>query len=195
VELVRSIFKRLDRLEVEAEKVALVNSTPHTILFVDIQSNRSAESAGTEPKSTMGTWTCRHSAGTLTRTNGWTIEEAGGRMTGRVFRRLERLELRNAPARGITSIPIRVLLVDREKGLTGVLLLDGSNTTTSVSATAEEEASFREGLARRPMARMATDMSISRAQPLAKRQLGSASCAHFARDICNSPHPYFMGFT
>jgi hypothetical protein len=74
-------------------------------------------------------------------------------MTGRVFRRLERLELRNASARGITSIPIRVLLVDAQQGLTGVLLLDGANPTTSVPATAEEEASVREDLARRARAR------------------------------------------
>jgi hypothetical protein len=36
-EMVRSIFKRLDRLEVQAAKVALVNSKPHIILFVDMQ--------------------------------------------------------------------------------------------------------------------------------------------------------------
>jgi hypothetical protein len=55
-------------------------------------------------------------------------------MTSRVFRRLGRLELRNAPARGITPIPIRVLLVDAEKGVTGVLLLDGAKPTMNVPA-------------------------------------------------------------
>jgi hypothetical protein len=84
---------------------------------------------------------------------GRTIKLKRGGMTSRVFRRLKRLELRNAPARGITSIPIRVLLVDAEKGVTGVLLLDGRNPTTSVPATAEEEASVREDLARRARAR------------------------------------------
>jgi len=74
-------------------------------------------------------------------------------MTGRVFRRLERLELRNAPPREIKPVPIRVLLVDAEQGVTGVLLLDGDNPTTLVPATAEEEASVREDLARRASAR------------------------------------------
>ncbi len=74
-------------------------------------------------------------------------------MTGRMFRPLERLKLRNAPARGITPIPIRVLLVDPERALTGVLLLDGANPTTSVPAMAEEEASVREDLERRAAAR------------------------------------------
>ena len=32
--MVRSIFKRLDRLEVEAKTVTSMNSTPHTILWV-----------------------------------------------------------------------------------------------------------------------------------------------------------------
>ena len=67
--------------------------------------------------------------------------------------RLERLELRNAPPQGIQPILIRVLLVDPEKGLTGVLLLDGAKPTTSVPATAEEEASVSEDLARRARAR------------------------------------------
>ena len=74
-------------------------------------------------------------------------------MTGRVFRRLERLELRNAAARGIKPIPIRVLLVDAEKGLTGVLLLNGAKPTMNVP-TLEEEASVREDLARRANTRM-----------------------------------------
>jgi hypothetical protein len=74
-------------------------------------------------------------------------------MTSRVFRRLGRLELRNAPARGITPIPIRVLLVDAEKGVTGVLLLDGAKPTMNVPPTAEEQASVREDLARRARAR------------------------------------------
>jgi hypothetical protein len=74
-------------------------------------------------------------------------------MTSRVFRRLERLELRNAPPRRTQAIPIRILLVHPEHGLTRVLLLDGGNPTTSVPATAEEEASVREDLARRAAAR------------------------------------------
>jgi hypothetical protein len=90
--------------------------------------------------------------------NGQTTE-AVRRMTSRVFRRLERLELRKAAASGVTSIPIRVLLMDAERGLTGVLLLDGANPTTPVPATAEEEASVREDLARRASARIATDIS------------------------------------
>jgi hypothetical protein len=68
-------------------------------------------------------------------------------MTSGVFRRPERLESRSAPARGVTSIPIQVLL------------LDGRNPATSVPATAEEEASVREDLARRVNARIATDIS------------------------------------
>jgi hypothetical protein len=74
-------------------------------------------------------------------------------MTSRVFRRLERLELRASAVGGIKPIPIRVLLVDAEKGVTGVLLLDGANPTTLVPATAEEEASVRNDLARRARAR------------------------------------------
>jgi hypothetical protein len=69
-------------------------------------------------------------------------------MTSRVFRRLKRLELRQAAAGGVTSIPIRVLLVDAENCLTGALLLDGANPTTSVPVTADEEASVSEDLAR-----------------------------------------------
>jgi hypothetical protein len=53
-------------------------------------------------------------------------------MTSRVFRRLERLELRASAVGGIKSIPIRVLLVDADRGLTGVLLLDGANPTMFV---------------------------------------------------------------
>jgi hypothetical protein len=57
------------------------------------------------------------------------------------------------PAGGIKPIPIRVLLVDAQQGLTGVLLLDGPNPTTLVPSTAEEEASVRENLARRARVR------------------------------------------
>ena len=76
-----------------------------------------------------------------------------------MFRRLQRLELRNAPPKGITPIPITVLLVYPEKGLTGGLLLDGGNRTTSVPATAEEEASVRASMARGAVARIPTDNS------------------------------------
>jgi hypothetical protein len=74
-----------------------------------------------------------------------------------VAKRPDQLAFRNT-ATGITSIPIRVLLVDPGKGLTGVLLLDGANPTTSVSATAEEEASVRASIARRASAKIATDI-------------------------------------
>jgi hypothetical protein len=53
-------------------------------------------------------------------------------MISRVFRRLERLELRASADGGIKSIPIGVLLVDAEKGLTGVLMLDGAKPTMNV---------------------------------------------------------------
>jgi hypothetical protein len=62
---------------------------------------------------------------------------------------VDRLELRTTAARGVQSIPIRVLLVHPERGLTEVLLLDGANPTTSVPATEEEEASVRGSLDRR----------------------------------------------
>ena len=55
----------------------------------------------------------------------------------RVTRRLERLEAR-AMAIARDPIVFRILLVHPEKGLTGVLLIDSDQSTTSVPATAEE---------------------------------------------------------
>lgn len=73
------------------------------------------------------------------------------------LRKIERTSVR--PAREIKPIPIRVLLVDAEKGVTGVLLLDGANPTTSVRPTTQEEASVRHSMERRASARKATDIS------------------------------------
>jgi hypothetical protein len=132
--LVRSIFKRLHQREVQAKTVTSMTSTPHTLLFVDMNRQPIGEYDGTKFKSVTWTWTCRRSAGTSGKSNGQTIEADRARMTSRVFRRVERLELCNAAARRVTSIPIRVLLIHAEGGLTGVLPLDGANTTTSIPA-------------------------------------------------------------
>jgi hypothetical protein len=43
-------------------------------------------------------------------------------------------------------------MVDAEKGLTGVSLLDGAKPTMNVPPTAEEQASVREDLTRRARA-------------------------------------------
>jgi hypothetical protein len=65
-----------------------------------------------------------------------------------VTRRLERLEARAmATARG--PIVFRILLVHPEKGLTGVLLIDSDQSTTSVPATLEEVDRVRADLERR----------------------------------------------
>jgi hypothetical protein len=50
--------------------------------------------------------------------------------------------IQRAAAWGIKPIPIRVL-VDAEKGLSGVLPADGSKPTISVPAAAGEEAAMR----------------------------------------------------
>jgi uncharacterized hydantoinase/oxoprolinase family protein len=70
-----------------------------------------------------------------------------------VSRRLERLEARAMEtARG--PIVFRILLVQPEKGLTGVLLIDSGETTTSVPPTPEEVERVRADLERRRAARL-----------------------------------------
>jgi hypothetical protein len=66
-----------------------------------------------------------------------------------VFRRLERLETRSARVRRNESFSARILLVNAEQGLTGVLLIESGKPTTSVPATREEEESVRASMERR----------------------------------------------
>lgn len=71
-----------------------------------------------------------------------------------VSRRLERLEARAAFASKDRSISFRIHLVDPEKGLTGVLLIESDQPTTSVPATPEEVERVRADLERRRAARL-----------------------------------------
>ena len=69
-------------------------------------------------------------------------------MLRNVSRRIERLETRAmATTRG--TIDIRILLVDAEKGLTGVLVLEADKPTTHVDPTPEEVERVRSGMERR----------------------------------------------
>jgi len=70
-----------------------------------------------------------------------------------LVRRLQKLEAR---AMTITRDPIvfRILLVHLENGLTGVLLIDSDQSTTSVPATPEEVERVRADLERRRAARL-----------------------------------------
>ena len=66
-------------------------------------------------------------------------------MVRNVFRRLERLETRAmATTRGPTVF--RILLVNPEEGLTGVLVLEADKPTTKVPPTPEEIERVRAGL-------------------------------------------------
>jgi hypothetical protein len=69
-------------------------------------------------------------------------------MVRNVFRRLERLETR---AMATTPGPavFRILLVNPEKGLTGVLVLDADKPTTKVPPTPEEVEHVRAELEQR----------------------------------------------
>jgi len=67
-----------------------------------------------------------------------------------VSRRLERLEARAAFASKDRSISFRIHLVDPEKGLTGVLVLESDKPTTHVSPTPEDEEWFRTSSKWRP---------------------------------------------
>jgi len=74
-------------------------------------------------------------------------------LTRNVSRRLERLEAHAmASARG--PIVFRILLVHPEEGLTGVLLIDSDQSTTSVPPTPEEVERVRADLERRRAARL-----------------------------------------
>ena len=75
-------------------------------------------------------------------------------MVRNISRRLERLEESAAIASRDRSISIRILLVDPEKGCTGVLLIESDKPTTSVPATAEEVERVRADLERRRAARL-----------------------------------------
>jgi len=59
-------------------------------------------------------------------------------MIRNVTRRLERLEARAAVANARKSFTCRIHLVDPEKGLTGVLLLESDKPTMRVPPTPEE---------------------------------------------------------
>jgi len=67
-----------------------------------------------------------------------------------VSRRLERLEARAAMASARKSFSFRIHLVDPEKGLTGVLVLESDKTTIRVPATPEDEEWFRTSSKWRP---------------------------------------------
>jgi hypothetical protein len=74
-------------------------------------------------------------------------------MNRSVARRLERLEER-AAASAREPFRCRIHLVDPEKGLTGVLLIESDKPTTSVPATPEEVERVRADLERRRAARL-----------------------------------------
>jgi hypothetical protein len=61
----------------------------------------------------------------------------------RVSRRLERLEARAALASKDRSIAFRIHLVDPEKGLTGVLLIESDKPTMHIPPAPEDEEWFR----------------------------------------------------
>ena len=63
-------------------------------------------------------------------------------MIRNLFRRLERLETR-AAASAPKSFSCRIHLVDPEKGLTGVLVLESDKPTMRVPPTPEDEEWFR----------------------------------------------------
>ena len=64
-------------------------------------------------------------------------------MIRNVSRRLERLEARAAVASARKSFSFRIHLVDPEKGLTGVLVLESDKPTMEVFPTPEDEEWFR----------------------------------------------------
>ena len=74
-------------------------------------------------------------------------------MNRTVARRLERLEER-AAASARDPFRCRIHLVDPEKGLTGVLLIESDKPTTSVPAMPEEVERVRADLERRRAARL-----------------------------------------
>lgn len=76
-----------------------------------------------------------------------------------VSRRLERLESRAALASKDRSISFRIHLVDPEKGLTGVLVLESDKPTTHVPPTPEEIERVRAELEQRRAARIPSDIS------------------------------------
>ena len=80
----------------------------------------------------------------------WHVSGANERppMVRNVFRRLERLEAR-AMATAPGTIEIRVLLVDPEKGVTGVLVFATGKPTTKVPPTPEDVERVRADLERR----------------------------------------------
>jgi hypothetical protein len=70
-----------------------------------------------------------------------------------ISRRLERLETLTAANRR-EPIAFRVLLVDPERGLTGVLVIEGDKPTMRVAGTPEEVEKVRADLERRRAARL-----------------------------------------
>jgi hypothetical protein len=63
-------------------------------------------------------------------------------MNRTVARRLKRLEERAAVASARESFCCRIHLVDPEKGLTGILVLESNKPTIHVDPTAEDRESF-----------------------------------------------------
>lgn len=85
-------------------------------------------------------------------------------MIRNVTRRVERLEARAMEtARG--PIVFRIHLVHREKGLTGVLLIESDETTTCVPPTPEDEEWFRTSSKWRPRAGTPSPGSGEAVQP------------------------------
>ena len=70
-------------------------------------------------------------------------------MTRNIGRRIGLLETSIARASRNTFFSARILLVNPQDGLTGVLLIETDKPTTRVPATPEEVASVRERLERR----------------------------------------------
>lgn len=70
--------------------------------------------------------------------------------SGRLSRRLERLEEQAAAAATSSSRSVRILFVDPVEGLTSVLLLESDQPPVDVAPTPEEVESVRASLKPRP---------------------------------------------
>ena len=60
-----------------------------------------------------------------------------------VARRLERLEVRDAAGRRVDTLSLRIRLVNAQKGVTGVLLMEAGMPPTFVPPTSEEVESIQ----------------------------------------------------
>jgi hypothetical protein len=87
--------------------------------------------------------------------------------------RLERLETRFAAA-GREPIVFRILLVNPERGLTEVLVIEGDKPSTRVAGTPEEVERVRAGMERRRAMRLELEASGGLAgsgEPFARRSV------------------------